>query len=395
MSDQIHHAPMAPHPTATSAQAPPTEASRANFSRPTTANGAAQNTTNTAQHVPATSAYPPATAQPEEPQTLNTRLNNADRYWKFKSILQSIAIIVGLIGIGTLGWCMSSAPRFGFSYGYDSTWSLWPSLLTFACSIIWCFACIAVLVFRKRPVHPGLRVAIDLILWLGFIVTALFAMVAFTELTQWGEYGDMWTNYGVSSSYGDYELSANGTWVWEQDSDYTGSRYARPCDRNSTSRSSSSYESMFANCEEQDAYINQLWREKPHRESVELTGVVCQFFSLVLHLALFIWACVDCHHHNRKKVSKDAEKLAASIVQTMITNGAVIPPPGQAHMRPWAQQQMGYYQLPPQQGQAYPMTTMYPQQMPMGQQAPQGVMRPAGGAVAGPSNEKSEGPRYA
>lgn len=241
-----------------------------------------------------------------------------------------------------------------------------------------------------------MRVAIDLILWLAFIVTALFAIVSFSELTQWGEYGDM-SGYGYSSSYGGYELLANGTWVWEQDSDST---YSRGCDRNST-RSSYIYDSAFADCAEQDAYINSLWQQKPHRERVELTGVVCQFISLILHLALFIWACVDCNHHNRGKVSKNAEKLAAEIVQTMITNGAIVPPPGQVHMRPWGQQQMGYYQLPPQQGQAYAMATMHPQGMPMGQPMPQAhyppqvVVSPAAEGVAGPSNEKSSGPRYA
>jgi hypothetical protein len=400
MADEIHQAPRAPQPTVAPAPMSPTAA---NFSRPTTSSAAAQNATPT---VPSTTPLPPTapvqtntTAQPnaaEESQTLNERLNTGDRYWKFKTALQAIAIIIGLIGIGTLGWCFSNTPSYGFSYGYDSTWSLWPSFITFSCSIIWCVACIGIFVFRKRPVHPGLRVAIDLLLWLGFIATALLALVSFFELSQWADYGDMGNSFGQSSRYGDYELAPNGTWVWQQDPDRTSTSYLRPCESNST-RSNYYYGPTFDNCADQDAYINQLWREKPHRESVQLTGVVCQFFGLVLHLMLFIWACVDCHRHNRKKVSKDAEKLAANIVQTMITNGAVIPPPGQAHLRPWPQ---GYYQLPPQHqqnGQAYPMTAMYPQQSMAGypQQGMAGQMGPQGGYVAGPSNEKSEGPRYA
>jgi hypothetical protein len=408
MSDQITPAPPAQHSmqAPAPAPAPTTNASHSNGSRPATANTAAQHPSATPA---AQGAAVPSTPAVEEAPTLNAKLNNADRYWKFKGVLQALAIITGLIGIGAIGWCVSTMPmNDDLTYGYDEYWTLWPTLITFAVSIIWCAACILGLIVRKRPVHPGLRVAIDLLLWLGFLVTVLFAMVALTELLQWGENGDL-DNYGYSgysSSYGDYELQANGTWVWENsrssDSDSTTSTsYTRPCDRNSTSYS---YSNTFNNCAEQDAYVNKLWQAKPHRASVEMTGVVCQFFGLVLHFALFVWACVDCHRHNRSKISKDAEKMAASIVQTMISNGAVIPPPGQAHMRPaapWGQQQMGYYQLPPQQGQAYPMMTMYPQGMPMGQpgpqqyHAPQGGMAPGAPGVAGPSNEKSEGPRYA
>jgi hypothetical protein len=412
MSDQINPTPPAHHATPAPAPAPTaTDASHSNFSRPTTANGAAQHPAAHGTAVHPTPAAAPLASTAEEPQTLNAKLNDADRYWKFKGVLQAIAIITGLIGVGTIGWCVSTTPMNDeITYGYDEYWTLWPSLITFAVSIIWCVACILGLIVRKRPVHPGLRVAIDLLLWLSFLITALFAMVSLLELLQWGEGGSLDGNgYGYSSSYGDYELQSNGTWVWENSGDSdssssssstTSTSYTRPCDRSSSY--SSSY--GFANCAEQDAYVNKLWQEKPHRAGVETTGIVCQFFGLILHFALFVWACVDCHRHNRSKVSKDAEKIAATIVQTMISNGAVIPPPGQAHMRPgapWGQQPMGYYQLPQQQGQAYPMTAMYPQQMPMGQPgqqqypAPHGMMAPGATGAAGPSNEKSAGPRYA
>ncbi|KAH7091948.1 hypothetical protein FB567DRAFT_227073 [Paraphoma chrysanthemicola] len=402
MSTPTHAAPPAPQQTVATAPTPAAEASHANFSRPATAHSTAPNATTNTQHATATapiqSLFPGASAPPatEEPQNLNQKLNAADRYWKFKGVFQLIAIITGFIGIGTMGWLLSTSAKNGYTYGYDAFWSLWPSLLTFTVSIVWCLACILVLVLRKRPVHPGLRVAMDLLLWLGFIFTTMFAMVSLLDLISWGEYGDLGSGY--YSSYGDYVMADNGTWVWQADRDYND--YARSCDKNSTSTRSSYYDgysNTFQNCAEQDAFINQLWAQKPHRESVEMTGVVCQFFGLVLHFVLFVWACVDCHRHNRTKVSKDAEKLAASIVQTMITNGAVIPPPGQAHMRPagpWGGQ-VGYYPLP-QQGQAYPMTAMHPQTMPQGQQMPQQhhAQQPTAG-MAGPSNEKSEGPRYA
>lgn len=414
MSDQITPAPQAHQPIAiTPPQAAPNQAPQSNFSRPTTASATHQNPTAIASTtVPMPGATLPSTTTPGAPTTgedhltFNNKLNNADRYWKFKSVIQAIAIITGLIGIGTIGWLVSTHPsNDSITYGYDQYWTLWPSLITFAVSIVWCAACILVLVFRKKPVHPGLRVSMDLLLWLAFIVTALFALVSLMEIDQWGQYGTLdgygYGYGGYSSSYGDYELQPNGTWVWENSQNTGSTTYS---DNRACNRTSSSSYSYFKDCAEQDAYVNKLWSEKPHREAVEMTGVVCQFFGLVLHLVLFVWACVDCHHYRRARVSKDAEKLAANIVQTMITNGAVIPPPGQAHMRPGApwgqQQQMGYYQLP-QQGQGYPMMAMYPQTMPQGQHMPQqyhpqqGTMPPAATGVAEPSNEKSEGPRYA
>jgi hypothetical protein len=290
---------------------------------------------------------------------------------------------------------------------------VWPCLITFSVSIVWCLACILTLVLRKKGVHPGLRVTIELFLWLGFVVTALFAVAAVLDLSLWGADGEL---YGYSSRAGDYRLASNGTWVWDSSSSSSSSTtYARDC--NGTGGYSyyggySSYSTpIFSSCAEQDTYINKLWQEKPHRYSVELTGVVCQFFGLVIHLALFVWACVDCHRYRRGKVSKDAEKMAANIVQTMIHNGAVVPPPGRAHVMPgpqWGTQGMGYYQLPPQGHPAYPMANVYPQgyQMPQGyhvpqqqqqQQygAPEGVMVGGNGPVAGSSGEKSAGPRYA
>lgn len=411
MSDQITPAPRA-HPT----HAPPTQptppaataAPQAN-SRPTTANAATAPTAGAAS-----AQLPSATPPAEEPTNLNDKLNSVDRYWKFKGAIQAVAIIIGFIGIGTIGWCVSTTPfNDDLTYGYDEYWTLWPSLVTFSVSVLWCAACILFFVVKKRGIHPGLRVALELLLWLSFIVTALFAMVSLFEIRQWGEYGDLSGSsyYGYSSSNGGYELQPNNTWVWEFPSSSSNSygddgttssistSYTRPCDHNSSSSSSSYYSSSyFSSCAEQDAYINKLWQEKPHRESVELTGVVCQWFLMVLHFVLFVWACVDCHRYNRSKTSKDAEKIAANIVQSMITNGAIVPPPGQAHLRPmapWGNQQMGYYQLP-QQGQAYPMTTMYPQGQQQQQQyqyQPQ-MSGAAAPGTTGPSNEKGEQPRY-
>jgi hypothetical protein len=365
----------------------------------TTASGAP--TTAATAPTATTAAAPQTSTATEERISFNEKLNAGDRYWKFKFGLMAVLIITGLIGIGCFAWIITTIPTGGDSYyGYDSYWSLWPSFITFSVSVVWCVICILVFLARKRSVHPGVRVSLDLLLWLAFIVTALFSLVALRDLMDFGEYGGI-GGYGYygSSNAGDYVLEANNTWVWEQDSSYI--TYPRDCSSSSNGYSSTG----FKDCAEQDAYINKLWHEKPHRTNVELTGVVCQFFGLVLHFALFVWACVDTNRYNRCKVSKDAEKLAAGIVQTMITNGAVVPPPGQAYMKPAMGQGM-YYQLPPQQ-QGYPMQPMYmpqgqahqqmyQQQMAPGQypMAQQGMAGPAV-STAGPSNEKGQGPRYA
>ena len=383
------------------------------FSRPTTANNTpyatAHDTTDSAPGAPTIASTTAPTAAPttapalqasttEERLSYNDKLNASDRYWKFKFGLQTILVITGLVGIGCFAWILTSRPLDGSYYSYDSYWSIWPSLITWTVSIIWVLICILVFLLRKRPVHPGLRVSIDLILWLSFIITAMFALFALRSTLDWGEYGgpDGWMyDYSYSSNGGgDYVLASNNTWVWEQDDSYISS--PRDC----TSTHSLYSERNFATCEEQDAYINKIWAEKPHRANVELTAVVCQFFGLVLHFTLFVWACVDTHRHRRGKVGKDAEKLAAGIVQKMIENGAIVPPPGQAQsflfpaQAVYAQQGMGMQHFGGQQQQQQQIGMVPGQyQMPMTMRHP-GISGSGVGA-AGSSTEKGAGPRYA
>jgi hypothetical protein len=353
---------------------------------------------------PNTTAPQGIATAPEEHLSYNDKLNAADRYWKFKFGLMAIAVITGLVGIGCFGWLMAAKdettidPDSSYYYSYDGYELLWPSLITWSFSIAWIALCILVFLLRKRPVHPGIRVTMDLLLWLGFIVTALFAVVALREVLNWGLYGGpSQSDYGYSNGGGDYVLASNGTWVWEQDTSYINA--PRDC----------SMYTQFNSCAEQDAYVNKLWSEKGQRSNVTLTGVVCQFFGLVIHFALFVWACVDTNRYNRSKISTDAEKIAANIVQTMISNGAIMPPPGQAHMKAQPGQVM-YYQMPPNQ-QGYPMHPAYmqqgpgqmqqfgqhPQMMQQQQQYMASGQHPMGqpGPAAPAMSEKSAGPRYA
>ncbi|KAG9193613.1 hypothetical protein G6011_03648 [Alternaria panax] len=308
-------------------------------------------TTGPTPSIPNTRAPQATATETEEHVSFNDKLNAADRYWKFKAGLGAIAITTGLVGIGCFAWLMSTdlaADSDSYYTGYNS-YAVWPGLITWSISIAFIALCTIIFLVRKRPVHPGVRVSMDLLLWLAFIITAMFAIFALRDVLDYGLYGGP-GGYSYSSSDGDYVLASNGTWAWEQDTSYINS--PRDCTRYT----------QFQNCEEQDAYVNKLWAEKGSRSNITLAGVVCQFFGLVIHFVLFVWACVDCHRHNRSKVSKDAEKIAASIVQTMIANGAIVPPPGQAHMTAPPGQFM-YYQMPPNQ-QGYPMHPPYMQQGP-------------------------------
>jgi len=352
-------------------------------------------------HAPALEHGTPAATDASSPLTLNEKLNAADRYWKFKAGLYALLIIAGIIGIGCFGWIRAKTRFSDILYFSDSTGYTWPCLITFTISIIWSAICILVFVGRKRAVHPGVRVSMDLLLWLAYIVTILFAMLGLYSIIQFGQYGAINSEKIPSSSSSGYFLAENNTWVWLQSSDPD---YASQRSCSGYSYSSSSFDSTT--CAEQDAELNALWHSKAHRLHVALTGVVCQFLCLVLHFTLFVWACVDTHYYNRTKVSKDAEKLAAGIVQTMIVNGAILPPPGQAHL---PQQRMGhgataqpiYHQGSGQQGQGmHPMGMqnngqamhMPPAQYHAGTPVETSAMAIA---PAGPSGEKGQAARYA
>ncbi|KAF2278340.1 uncharacterized protein EI97DRAFT_431582 [Westerdykella ornata] len=277
-----------------------------------------------APHAPLDEApIPNNGAQPATPGLIR-RLDAAEELWVWKLGLRALAVLLAVIGIGCMAWVFATRPRYDLDrpmIGYDDSYGVW-TLVTFTVSAVWCTTCILVLLLRRpnKPVHPGAAVGIDLVLWLSYIPTAMLALYDLLDLVRWGSYGYIET-YGLG---GDYKQAPNGTWVWVQDQydSYYGRN--RECDGRY---------SAFENCAEQDAFINQLYLAKAHREAVEKVGVACQFINLALHLALFIWACVDTHRRNRRKVHKDAEKLASDIVMKMIRSGAVVPAQNQGSMQ--------------------------------------------------------------
>jgi hypothetical protein len=344
---------------------------------------------------PTTSTEP--TTTPPTP-TFKQRLDAAEHLWMWKLGLRALLILLSIIGIGALGWAVANPRQDRGIDGlyFDDRWSLPWTLITFGLTLIWCTICILVLLLRRpnRPAHPGIAVGLDLILWLGYIGTGMLALVSALSVKDFGSGGYI----GYYSSDG-YKLESNGTWVWQgerrsntyhyypydYDDDYISE--ARDCSHDGYPR--------FSSCAEKDAYINALWQEKDHRVNVEMLGVACQFICLVLHFALFVWACVDTARRNKGKVNTDAEKLAGEIVMKMIKSGAIVPQqnnaamqqPLLAHMQP----QQGWGPSPPPQ-QGWPLQTQQPGMM--GQPAgwAPGMAQPQP-VVLGP--EKGESSRFA
>ena len=333
-------------------------------------------------------------------ETIKTRreeLKEGDRHWQWKIVFRAAAIIVGLIGIGCAAWIVAhftSNSEATYSYYFDDEYTIPWTLITFVLSVVWSAVCIVTFFTRKptAPVHPGAQVGVDLVLWLGFLTTGLFAIVGTVSVGSWGSDGRI--DYYSGDGY--YVQGSDDVWTWHasQSSSYYGED--RPC--NSSSRYSS-----FSSCEEQDAFVNALWKQNVMRYNIDLTVTVCQFLALLFHFILFVWACVDTHRRNSGSVSKDAEKLAAEIVMNMVNSGAIIPAPGQAHFRPampMSQQAapMGFFYPQQQFPQQFQQYQQYPQQYPP-QQHPttvaQGKAPMPQPAVASSSNEKGAGPRYA
>jgi hypothetical protein len=173
---------------------------------------------------------------------------------------------------------------------------------------------ILVHLFREppRPVHPGVVVGLDLVLWLFLSATALLTVGAASSLNRFGRDPNFLPDpsYGGYSYYsGGYYLAPNDTWVFNVTS--VRSNVIRDC----TPR--------FATCAEQDAFVNTLWRAKPQRFALDVTVATAQIIVLLLHFALFVWGCVDTNRRNRSKRGDNAHFLAQAMVQDMQHRGMI------------------------------------------------------------------------
>ncbi|MCJ1382659.1 hypothetical protein MMC17_005772 [Xylographa soralifera] len=244
--------------------------------------------------------------------TFRAALHDGERYWAWKFALRVIAIIFALVAVGTLAW--ASTPRnMSFNeYFYLTPWEFFP----LGISIIWNVANNITLFVRKRPVHPGANVGMDLVLWLGLIVTSSLAIVSATQELQWlpDDY-----DYDMTNSLNYIQLP-NGTYGYV-DGHYTeapnGTEYF-VTGNSSDPVACSAYESCA-----QEYRIGS----RHHKLGIVLAvGVAFSFAVMLLHFALFVWACVDTHKRRSGNLDKRAQRLAQNIIAEMTERG-VLPQP--------------------------------------------------------------------
>ena len=97
--------------------------------------------------------------------------------------------------------------------------------------MLWNITNIAVLLSRKKPMHPGANVGMDLVLWLALIVTAVTATIAavaeLTWVTDTYGYGEaewqmvLLPNGTYAEEFGYYTTNYNGTEVFVPENDST------------------------------------------------------------------------------------------------------------------------------------------------------------------------------
>ncbi|MCJ1244084.1 hypothetical protein MMC30_001282 [Trapelia coarctata] len=222
--------------------------------------------------------------------TSRAALHDAERHWLAKFALRVITIVVALVAIIMISW--ASAQETEYSFLYLIVWEFIP----LGISLLWNLANIIVLLARRRPMHPGANVGVDLIVWLVLIVTAIGALFAAVGQLQYA----MWDNeYQDSPGYLTY---ANGTRV------ETWAKGACP--------------GYKISCDELAV------REARHHTlgAVELAASIFSFIVLLLHFILFVWACVDTNTRRRTHVNDRATKIAQTMIAEMTARG-VLPAP--------------------------------------------------------------------
>lgn len=290
---------------------------------------------------------------PRDGQTYLQRVKQGEQHALWKLALRTVCCVLDIIAIGAAAWTLANAlkvrsnPYIGYFSGPEvSPWVLLVSGLSF----IFCLVCVLILLLRRPPkaAHPGMAVGCDLVLWLAFIVTALFATAAIFSVASFGNNGDTLSDPSYPSDYdGEYYLNKpNNTWLYNityvypqstTSSSTTGlgtgyGTYFYNTTRgtyqlNTTLPSPSSVHRdctpRFATCAEQDAYINSLWHSRDQRLATEVLTGVTQWLLVLLHFVLFVWACVDTHRRNRERKLRKDGVVAERVIREMEARGLI------------------------------------------------------------------------
>lgn len=282
-------------------------------------------------------------------QTYFARLKAGEQHVFWKLGFRVAIIILDIIAIGTAAYILTQALSFRANpyTGFFSGPEVAPGTLIVApISLIFCLVCILVLLLRRppRPAHPGIAVGCDLVLWLAFLVTALFTTAAIFATASFGNdrtYLEDPSDYNGEYS-GNYYLAPNNTWVYnitsvyaDSDSGYgygygssyggyfwnaTRDAYQKNTTRPTVHRDCSQY---FASCVQQDAYVNELWHSKSTRLGTEIAAAAAQWLTLLFHFVLFVWACVDTHRWNRAGRRRKEGEVAERVIRDMQARGLI------------------------------------------------------------------------
>lgn len=252
------------------------------------------------------------------------RVQAGDEHALWKLGIRACILAFDIIGIGCTAWLLSSllGPSGVGSIYYDTgAYIIW-GLIPLGLSLIWCTIVLLAQILRKakEPVHPGIPVGLDLVLWLAFVITALFAIgAAITEGYYTPEDIVYDSSYTYSDGwYGKWQLTNNDTWVFEYKCDTSYGYACRP-----STKPTRHCGPQFASCAQEDVFVNKLWHERTTREGTEYALAVVQWLNVLLHFTLFVWACVDTHRLNRRAREDKTQDVAERILKDMQEKGLI------------------------------------------------------------------------
>lgn len=174
-------------------------------------------------------------------------LRESHRHYAWKMGLRALLVAVDIALIAMVAWVLDevSGSSGGF-FDYWDDWILAFDYIPIGCSFIFCLIVIAYQMLRKRPVHPGWDVGVDLIIWLMFAVMGGFTITVSISYFD-GYYGDSYDTSNIGNSSGYYITAANGTQVW-------------------VPPNSDNQCAAFTSCAEQQAFYDSI----QHRGNVEM-----------------------------------------------------------------------------------------------------------------------------
>ena len=196
-------------------------------------------------------------------------LHDADATYAWKLVFRLLAFVFGIIGIGSIGWAFNYHPMpqlppssdtstttqasQNISYFYDDKIYLPWSFISLSASVLWNSANVGVLLARKgQGIHPGANVGCDLVLWMAFLVTGVYALFGAFSVN----------GYWTGSYY------PNGGAIGGSSGNATGADVLCPA---------------FLNCQAQTDYYNAMQR----KSVVIMLGVAMSFLALYVPLPGF------------------------------------------------------------------------------------------------------------